>query len=801
MKFTLTWLKQYLDTTATLDDITNKLTAIGLEVEGVEDPSKTLAGFVVGHVISADKHPDADKLQCLVVDTGKEKLKVVCGAPNARAGMRGVFAPAGSYIPGLDVTLKKTAIRGQESNGMMCSERELCLSEEHNGIIDLALDLPAGVPAAPALGLDDIFIEINLTPNRGDCAGVYGIARDLAASGLGKLKPVSASPIKSTIKTTIGVTIADEKACPLFLGRLIKGVTNGASPADAQKMMTMAGINRISSLVDITNLMCIGMNRPLHVFDADKLKGDIHVRLSKKGETLAALNDKTYELEDGMIVVCDDGGKRVIGLGGVIGGVETAVDANTKNVYIECAYFDPVLIAKTGQKLQIDSDARYRFERGIDPAFCAQGMEIATAMVLERCGGEAGDVVQAGKAPDNTRTISYAPERLKLLGGMDMDEARQKEILTALGFDITASGKSWQVKIPSWRHDVEGSADIVEEVLRIAGYDTIEPITVRPAANDKRAPMNDLSQRAIRARQLLATRGMYETVTWSFLAEDRADLFGALEHQNKAALTLTNPISIDLSVMRPSILPNLIDAAARNADRGISDAALFEIGTVYRSSDAAGQIMTATGLRTQMAKPRHWSGAPRAVDVFDVKADVMAVLEACGVKTENLQITRDAATHYHPGRSAQLRQGTQVVAAFGEIHPAVLATLKREEAMAGFEVFLANLPPVKRKGTAKALLRPSPFQPVSRDFAFMAAANLASDVLTRAIKAVDKQLITDVSVFDVYQGKGVPEGQKSVALSVTVQPVDKTLTDAEITALSDKIVAAAQKAGAELRKL
>lgn len=798
MKFTLSWLKDFLDTPATLHEITDKLTAIGLEVEGIDNPAETLKGFVVGHVISAARHPDADKLQCLIVDTGKEKLNVVCGAPNARAGMKGVFAPVGSYIPGSDMTLKKGVIRGQESNGMMCSERELLLSDEHNGIIELPDTAATGSNAAAALGLDDPVIEINLTPNRGDCAGIYGIARDLAAAGMGTLHPHAHSAAAPTFENPVKVSIKDEKSCPLFIGRYIRGVQNGPSPDWLQKRLKAIGQKPISALVDITNYLTIALNRPLHVFDADKLKGNIHVRPSKAGETLEALNDKTYTLEDGMTAVCDDSG--VLGLGGIIGGVPSSVTETTVNVYLEVALFDPVRTAMTGQRLQIDSDARYRFERGIDPAFARDGAEIATQLILDLCGGECSDLAIAGSAPDHRRFISYAPERLKLLGGMELPEARQKAILTALGFETAEAGKVWNVKTPSWRSDVEGAADIVEEILRIEGYDNIPAEIVRPAPHEKQEPLSPLARRATLTRRILAARGLCETITWSFLDEASADLFGAGRRQNKAALTLTNPISVDLAVMRPSVLPNLIAAAGRNADRGIENAALFEIGNCYWSTDAEGQILTATGLRSGDTRPRHWSGPARAADVYDAKADALAVLEACGVNTANLQISADAPEWYHPGRSGVLRLGPTVLAWFGEIHPAVLGAMKRDETYAGFEIFLPSLPQTRKKGPQKELLRPSPFQPVGRDFAFIVDENVEAEKLLRAVRGCDKKLISQAEIFDVYQGKGVETGKKSVALAVTLQPLDKTLTDEEITAICQKIVdAVAAQTGGALR--
>ena len=787
MKFTLSWLKEHLDTEATLEEISRKLTAIGLEVERIEDPAATFRGFVVGHVLTAEKHPDADKLQCLIVDTGTEKLKVVCGAPNARAGMKGVFAPAGSYIPGANITLKKSLIRGQESNGMMCSEKELLLSNDHGGIIELAADAVTGGAASDALGINDPVIEINLTPNRGDCAGVYGIARDLAAAGLGKLRPLTANTIAGKFKNPISISLEDTKACPLFIGRYIKGVKNGPSPKWLQDKLKAVGQKSISALVDITNYTTIGLNRPLHVFDADKLRGNIHVRLSKKGESLAALNDRTYELDDGMIVVCDDSG--VLGLGGIIGGTSSAVDENTKNVYIECAYFDPTLIAKTGQKLQIDSDARYRFERGIDTAFAATGMEIATQLVFDLCGGDASEVFVAGAAPDIARTIHYTPQRLKQLGGSELPETRQKEILAALGF--TLSG--WIVKTPSWRHDVEGSADIVEEILRVDSYDNIPAVPVTLFPGQRRPGLNPLQKRVVEARHVLAARGLYETITWSFMDDAKSDLFGAHMNQNKKALTLVNPISAELAVMRPSILPNLIDAAGKNNDRGYPDVALFEVGGVYKSPEHDGQLTVATGLRSGNIQQRHWSHAPRVTDALDVKADALAVLEAIGVNTSSLQITKDAPEWYHPGRSGALRLGLVVLAYFGEIHPAVLMALKRDEVYAGFEIFLQNIPPPKKKGTRRELLKPSAFQPVSRDFAFVVDQSVEAEKLVRAIRGADKTLITHVEIFDVYAGKGIDPGKKSIALSVTLQPVEKTLTDEEINSLSNKILESVTK--------
>ena len=796
MKIPLSWLRKYLDFDCDISQLTERMTMIGIEVESVEDPAKAMTGFVVGHVVSCNKHPDADKLNVTIVDTGREKLQVVCGAPNCRQGMKGVFAPVGSYIPGLDVTLKKASIRGQESNGMLCSERELLLSDEHKGIIELPDDAIPGTAAAAALGLDDPIIDISITPNRGDHAGVYGLARDLAASGIGTLKALHVPTIKGEYKNPVSISI-ETPACSLFIGRHIRGVKNGPSPAWLQKCLKAAGLRPISALVDITNYFALGLCRPLHVFDARKLKGNITVRMARKGEKLDALNDKTYELSDDMITVCDTSG--VLGLGGIIGGAATGCDETTTDVFLECAIFDPGTIARTGRALMINSDARYRFERGVDPAFAENAVHLATQMILDLCGGTASEITVAGKVPDNRRHISYPLSYVRKIGGVDVPPETQISILEKLGFTARKTGDSLDLTTPSWRPDVEGKADIVEEILRIYGFDQIE--AKKPES--KTFTQRILPQSIVRAtamRHGLAARGLAETITWSFMASDISDLFGANQNQKKAELTLTNPISTDLSVMRPSILPNLIAAAGQNFDRGYPDAALFEIGNIYRDTSLQGQIMTATGLRAGNALPRHWSGPVRPVDTFDAKADALAALEMCGVPTANIQITRDAPEWYHPGRSGVLRLGPTALAYFGEIHPGILQKLKREEAYAGFEVFLPHLPLAKNKGPQKQLLQLSPFQPVVRDFAFIADAGLDVEKLIRAIRGCDKTMIGQVEIFDVYQGPGVAEGKKSIALGVTFQPADKTLTDADITALYQKVIAAAQSIGCALRQ-
>lgn len=792
MKFTLGWLKEHLDTNASLDEITTKLTALGLELESVEDRAKAFEPFKVAHVISAEKHPNADKLRILVVDTGKEKVKVVCGAPNARAGMKGIFAPDGSYIPGTGVTLKKGVIRGEESNGMMVSEREMGLSEDHNGIIDLPADTPIGTPFNDIYGFNDPIIDIAVTPDRADCAGIHGVARDLAAAGLGKLIEPDSAPIKGTFKNPVSVKIEDAEGCPLFLGRYIKGVKNGPSPEALQNKLKAIGLRPISMLVDITNYFTMAYARPLHVFDADKLTGNITVRSARKGETLEALNDKTYTLSEGMVAVCDESG--VLGVGGIIGGTKTGVSEDTVNVYLECAYFDPYRIAKTGRTLEVVSDARYRNERGIDPEFTAVGIELATKMILDLCGGEASDVFVAGKTPDWKRSYDFDPAYTEKLTGVAVDEKKQADILKSLGF--TFDGK--KAMPPSWRADIQGRADLAEEVVRVVGYDSIPTLSVRSAGAVSAGAETDNSARSRKARSALASRGLYECVTWSFMKRDLAQLFGS---NDNPALALSNPISSELSQMRPSILPNLIEAAQKNADRGYANTALFEVGPAFASAKTDGQKTVAAGVRHVAKGSRHWSGADAArnVDALDAKADALAALASAGVPIGNLQVSRDAPDYYHPGRSGSLRLGANVLGYFGEIHPAVLEKMDVKGPIAAFEAFLNAGPQMKKRGSAKPLLALSPFQPVQRDFAFLVDDKVEAEAIVRAARSPDK-MIERIEIFDVYKGKGIEDGKKSVAINVIIQPKDKTLNDAEIDSIAKKIVeAVTSKCGATLR--
>ncbi len=794
MKFTLGWLKQHLDTDATLDRVADTLTAVGLEVEAVSDRAADLAAFRVAYVVEAKQHPNADRLRVCIVDTGDEEVQVVCGAPNARTGMKGVFAPSGTTIPGTGLHLKPTVIRGVESNGMLCSEREMGLSDAHEGIIELPDDAPVGRPFAEVMGLDDPVIEIAITPNRQDCLGVHGVARDLAAAGLGSLKPLDTSPVPGAYPNPIDVrldfTPDTADACPMFVGRHFRGIGNGPSPKWLQDRLRAIGLRPISALVDITNWMTFDLGRPLHVFDADSITGHLVVRLGHEGDRFMALDDKEYEADETMTVIADDDG--MLSLGGVMGGASSGATPETVNCYFEAALFDPVRTAATGRKLGIESDARYRFERGVDPAFVVPGMEIATRLVLELCGGEASELVIAGAEPDWRRTVPFRPARVQHLGGLDIPENESLRILEALGFTVSGQGERLDVSVPSWRCDIGGESDLIEEVCRIHGYDGIPSVALMKEGAVTRRARSRRQQRVATASRVLASRGLNEAVTWSFLPRAHAELFGG----GSAELLLANPISADLDAMRPSLLPNLIAAAGRNVDRGIADLGLFEVGPQYAGDRPEDQATVAAGVRRGNSGPRHWAARPRPVDAFDAKADALALLAASGAPIDSLQVVADAPDWYHPGRSGQLKLGPRtVLAAFGEIHPAVLERLDVKGPAVGFEVYLDAVPLPKDKGARTRPPLDAPDLPtVERDFAFIVAADVEAGRVVRAARGADKALIVDVSVFDVYQGKGVEEGCKSVAISVRLQPRDKTLTDTEIEAIAGKVVAAVAKA-------
>ncbi|MGO4682006.1 phenylalanine--tRNA ligase subunit beta [Hyphomicrobium sp. 2TAF46] len=809
MKFTFSWLKDHLDTEKSVDEIATTLSAIGLEVEGIEDPAKLLGAFKIARIVEAKKHPNADKLQVVQVEVAKGEplMEVVCGAPNARAGMVSVFAPLGTYIPGSKITLEKKPVRGVVSNGMMCSAAELELSEESDGILDLPADWANNVGARyiDVVGLNDPIIEVKLTPNRPDCTGVRGIARDLAAAGIGKLKPEpKLAPLNEAFDCKIPVklefTPETADACPVFAARTIRNVANGASPDWMQNRLKAAGLRPINALVDVTNYISLDRGRPLHVYDAHKIKGALHARLGKNGEKFLALDGKEYVVDDTMCVIADDSGP--LGLGGVMGGESTGCTPETKAVLIESAWFDPVRTAATGRKTGLVTDARYRFERGVDPASVRPGLDLATDMILKFCGGEASKAKVAGKEPIEERVIPFDFARVEKLSGVNLTETEISNTLKALGFTISGKPNAAKVTVPTWRPDVHGPADLVEEVVRIAGLDRI-PATPLPRADGiARAVLTEKQKRARRTRRLLAARGFVEAVTWSFIPKEQATHFGG----GSPALDLGNPISVEMSSMRPVLLPGLLTAVTRNRNRGLADVALFELGQAYRGEQPEDQYTSAAGVRAGTARlagaNRHWDGNANAVGVFDVKADVFAALSALGFDPTKAQVTRDAPAWYHPGRSAALKLGPKTVLAyFGEIHPATLKALDVEAPVSAFEIFLDALPPEKKKSRAKPPLAASDLLPVTRDLAFIVPKDVAAGDVVKAAANADKTLIRSVNVFDVFEGGSLAaEGKKSIAIEITIQPATETLTDQAIETITKKIVTDVKKAtGGELR--
>ncbi|MGY8958363.1 MAG: phenylalanine--tRNA ligase subunit beta [Alphaproteobacteria bacterium] len=792
MKFTLNWLKDHLDTDEPLSVIDEKLTSIGLEVEGIENRAAGFESFLVGHVVACEQHPDADRLRVCMVDTGAEKVQVVCGAPNARLGMKGVFAPSGSRIPDTGMELKETTIRGVASSGMLCSERELGLSDDHDGIIDLPEDTQTGQSYVSLMGLDDPVIEIALTPDRADCAGVRGIARDLAATGIGRLKPLSTPKVDASFESPVQWrrALGDHgDACPMVVGRAFRNVKNGASPMWLQDRLRAIGLRPISALVDITNYVTFDLGRPLHVFDIDKLSGaELTMRFAENGEKIEALDGRTYTLDDQMTVIGDASGAQAIG--GVMGGEATGCTEGTTSVFLEVALFDPIRTATTGRKLAVESDARYRFERGVDSDSTNWGPDVATALILELCGGEASDLSVAGETPPALGAITLDPKRIATLGGMDVDAAEAQGILNALGFETKLKDGLISAVPPSWRFDIEGEACLVEEALRIKGFDNIPAVPLERMTSLSQPALTPGQRRVAFARKTLAGRGMLEAVTWAFTTHDLAVLFGG----GADNLRLANPISADLDTMRPSIMPNLIAAVGRNSDRGFDDACLFEVGADYQNDTPKGQRSIAAGVRAGDKGERHWAGAPRAWDVFDAKADAQAVLEAVGAPVKNLQATTDAPDWYHPGRSGVLRLGPNVLASFGEIHPRILDVMDVDGPIAAFEVFFDAIPkPRKKGGRTRSALVASPYQPVRRDFAFVLEDSVPAAKVINAVRTVDKALITGVSIFDVYSGPNLGEGNKSIAFSVTLQPEDGTMTDDAIEKISAQIVLNVEK--------
>lgn len=800
MKFTLSWLKDHLDTDADLQTISDTLTAIGLEVDGIEDPSAELSPFVVAEILSAEKHPDADRLKLCKVSTGSETVQVVCGAPNARAGLKGILARPGDVIPASGDVLKTGKIRGVESQGMMCSAKELKLGEDHDGIIELSSDISVGASAAEALALEPV-IDIALTPNRVDALGVRGVARDLAAAGLGTMKALDTTPVPGSFdsKTSVAMTLPAEHQplCPHFVGRTVTGVKNCESPQWLKDRLIAIGLRPVSALVDISQYINIDLGRPLHAFDTAKLKGDVGARLAKGGEQILALNGTDYTLTEAMLVIADE--NSALAIAGVMGGEPSSCTAETTEVFLESALFDPITIANTGRALGIVSDARYCFERGVDPSSTVEGAEIATRMILEICGGEASHLVVGGEAPHIGETVSFRPSRVAQLGGVTLAPKDIQGILERLGFAIeNADTETWTVKAPTWRRDVEGEHDLVEEVLRINGYDAI-PVEPLPRPSAIKPAFTDDQRRARIVRRTLAGRGLSETTTWSFLASTHAALFQG----DKPPVVLQNPISSDLDCMRPSVLPNLISAAGRNAARAMPDVALFEVGPRFEGGSPGEQTLVAGGIRAGQSSVRHWNTNDQAVNVFEAKADALAVLKSAGVPTDRLQVVSGDKTPnwYHPGQSGTLCLGPNVLAEFGVLHPITLKGLDVDGPIVGFEVFLDRIPKPKRKtGPSRSKFAPSSFQPVERDFAFLLDRDVAVDDMIRAVRGADKALITSIDLFDVYEGDKVDVDKKSVALSVRLEPTQATLTDKEIEDVSQRIVAAVEKAvGGQLR--
>lgn len=795
MKFSLEWLKHFLDTEADAAQIAETLNAIGLEVEGVEDPAERLAGFRVAEVLTAEKHPDADKLQVLTVDTGEgDPLQVVCGAPNARAGMKGVLGLPGAVVPTNGIELRKSAIRGVESNGMMCSVRELELGDEHDGIIELPGDAPVGQAFADYAASSPIF-DVAITPNRPDCMGVMGIARDLAAAGLGTFKPVEVPAIDGAGACPVEVRTDDAQGCPAFHARVIRGVKNGASPEWMQKRLIDAGQRPISALVDCTNYLMLACGRPAHVYDLAKLSGAVVARRANDGETVEALNGKTYTLDDSMTVIADDEG--VHDIGGIMGGEHSSVTDETTDVLLEIAYFEPEAIGVTGRKLGLATDARTRFERGVDPAFLDDGLALLTDLIVQTCGGEPTEVTVAGKAPADARTLQFDPALTANLGGVEIAENEQRRILESLDFSVDAD---WQVTCPPRRHDIEGAADLVEEVVRIHGLDKVESVALPRAEGVARPTATAEQKLERRVRRAAAARGLHEAVTWSFLPTDVAERFA---EEGAQLWSLANPISEDLKTMRPSLLPGLLMAVQRNLDRGATSLRLFEVGRRYGrgKNGASDERLTLGAVFAGDKTPRGWAtGKAQGFDAYDAKGEALALLAAAGAPADNLMVFGEAGPQFHPGQSGTLRLGPKnVLARFGMLHPRTIESFDVDAPVAAVEIYLDALPKGRKSDFARPAYAPPALQAVTRDFAFLFDAEKPASDLLRAVRGADKTHIVDARIFDDFRGSGVPEGKRSLAIEVTLQPGEKSFTEQELKAISDAITAAASKQGGELR--
>ena len=798
MKFTLSWLKDYLDTTASTAEIATALTALGLEVEAIDDPAARLGDFIVAEITHAAPHPDADKLQICTVDDGTVTRQIVCGAANARKGLKTVLAREGVYIPGGDFTIKPTKIRGVESNGMLCSPEELGIVGDSRGIIELNHDATLGKPAAAALGVDDPVFDISITPNRADCFGIYGIARDLAAVGIGTLKPLPSAEFFAAFTSPLRVETHSD-ACPLLIGCHIKDLKNGDSPAWLKNYLQAIGISPISSLVDITNYFTHAFGRPLHVFDAQKISGGISARPARDGEIIEALNGKSYTLDPSMLVIADAQSAR--GIAGVMGEEASGVSDGTTEVLLEVALFDPIAIAHAGRKLDILSDARTRFERGVDSGFAHSAAQRAVALILELCGGEASALMISGDVPAAPAAISFAPAHVNKLSGVTLSDDEIKNIFNDLGFAVKVDSQEWQVTPPTWRRDSEGAADLVEEVLRVHGYDAIALTPLPKPAGLTAMPLTPMQQRVATAKRTLAARGLLEAKTWSFLTPEAAAFFGGGDER----LRLQNPISVELSVMRPSLLANLADAAVLNNNRGNADIALFEVGHVFTGTAPDQQHRHAASLRTGNVETvdyaQGYQPEARSVDCFDAKADALSLLQTLNVNADSLMVQADAPAWYHPNRSGSLKLGKTLLGYFGELHPALCTKLGLEGRVAVAEITLDAIPTPRAKGTAKPAYKVSAYPAVTRDFAFIVSRDMTASALLKAIRGADKSLINHVELFDAYRGKGMADDAQSLAVSVTLQAMDRTLTEDEISRVSQAVITQAAKyCGAQLRQ-
>ena len=784
MKFTMTWLKEHLDTKIANEDIVNKLTSIGLEVEEISDTSKVFSDFIVAQVMDEKKHPDADKLKVCKVDTGSKIIDVVCGAPNVEKNMKVVYAPPGAVIPSSQMKLKTTKIRGVESLGMLCSEHELGISENHDGIIKLDDNVKVGQPYAEISGLDDVMVEIGITPNRQDCLGVYGIARDLSAAGLGKLKFEKIDETKSNFKSPIAIEIQDLEKCPAFAGRYIKNLKNIESPEWLKKRIKSIGLRPISALVDITNFIMFDINRPLHVYDADKVKSKIIVRASKKGETFQGLDEKKYDLDDGMCVIADT--EKVLGLGGIMGGEESGCTPATNNVFLESALFNPISTAKSGRKLSIDSDARYRFERGVDSASVIMGINKASKLILEICGGEASDILIAGNIPNDKHSITLNCDRVYKRLGINIDQKEIVKILNDLGIKTSEINKEILCEIPSWRQDIHEEADLTEEIIRIKGYDCIPTLNIRSAEKVNKFILNESQKRVSRIKRFLASRSYNELVTWSFTSSEDSIFYGDI-----SKLKIVNPISEDLDILRSNLLPNIVGAVKKNILRGFDSFSFFEVGNQFISSESGGQKSIACGVRSGIKQPNNWRDQESHYDIFDIKNDFMDLLNHILPQKNKLTILNEAPDWYHPGRSGTLLLNKTIkVGYFGELHPRISSHFKIKNRINAFELLLDDIPFAKKKSTNKPNFGVSKFQKVFRDFAFILDSNIRGEELIFAALKVDQNIIKDVDIFDIFEDSSLGINKKSMAIKVTMQADDRTLSESEIQDLSSKIIIA-----------